>query len=58
MLQAKRARDRNNKNKQNKSTTNTDSSNNTQQDYIPQNNIEQHYNIGFDNSYDDVLEFN
>ena len=58
MLQAKRARDRNSKNKQNKPTTNTDSSNNTQQDYIPQSNIEQHYNIGFDNNYDDGLPFN
>ena len=59
MLQAKRARDRNSKNKQNKPTTDTNSSNNTQQDYIPQSNIEQHYNIGFDNNYnDDGLPFN
>lgn len=59
MLQAKRARDRNSKNKQNKPTTNTNSSNNTQQDYIPQSNIEQHYNIGFENNYnDDGLPFN
>ncbi|MGN0507092.1 MAG: Lin1244/Lin1753 domain-containing protein [Lachnospiraceae bacterium] len=59
MLQAKRARDRNSKNKQNKPTTDTNSSNNTQQDYIPQSNIGQHYNIGFDNNYnDDGLPFN
>ena len=60
MLQAKRARDRNSKNKQNKPTTDTNSSNNTQQDYIPQSNIEQHYNIGFENNYnnDDGLPFN
>lgn len=59
MLQAKRARDRNSKNKQNKTTTDTNSSNNTQQDYIPQSNIEQHYNIGFENNYnDDGLPFN
>lgn len=57
MLQAKRARDRNSKNKQNKSTTNADSSNNTQQDFIPQSNIEQHYNTNFDNNYDG-LPFN
>lgn len=59
MLQAKRARDRNSKNKQNKPTTDTNSSNKTQQDYIPQSNIEQHYNIGFENNYnDDGLPFN
>ena len=60
MLQAKRARDRSSKNKQNKPTTDTNSSNNTQQDYIPQSNIEQHYNIGFENNYnnDDGLPFN
>ena len=60
MLQAKRARDRNSKNKQNKPTTDTNSPNNTQQDYIPQSNIEQHYNIGFENNYnnDDGLPFN
>lgn len=59
MLQAKRARDRNSKNKQNKPTTDTNSPNNTQQDYIPQSNIEQHYNIGFGNNYNnDGLPFN
>lgn len=59
MLQAKRARDRNSKNKQNKPTTDTNSPNNTQQDYIPQSNIEQYYNIGFGNNYNnDGLPFN
>lgn len=59
MLQAKRARDRNSKNKQNKPTTDTNLPNNTQQDYIPQSNIEQHYNIGFGNNYNnDGLPFN
>lgn len=56
MLQAKRARDRNSKSRQNKSTT--DTSNNMQQGFMPQSNIEQHYNTGFDNSYDDGLPFN
>ncbi len=58
MLQAKRARDRNSKSKQNKPTTDTNSSNKAQQDYIPQSNIEQHYNTGFDDSYYDGLPFN
>ena len=58
MLQAKRARDRNSKNKQNKPTTDTNSANNTQQSSIPQSNIEQHYNSGFDDSYYDGLPFN
>lgn len=59
MLQAKRARDRNSKNKQNKPTTDINLSTNTQQNYIPQSNIEQHYNIGFENNYnDDGLPFN
>ena len=58
MLQAKRARDRNSKNKQNKPTTDTNSTNNTQQSSIPQSNIEQHYNSGFDDSYYDGLPFN
>ena len=58
MLQAKRARDRNSKNKQNKPTTDTNSANSTQQSSIPQSNIEQHYNTGFDDSYYDGLPFN
>lgn len=58
MLQAKRARDRNSKNKQNKPTTDTNSTNSTQQSSIPQSNIEQHYNTGFDDSYYDGLPFN
>ena len=58
MLQAKRARDRNSKNKQNKPTTDTNSTNSTQQSSIPQSNIEQHYNTGFDDSYYDGLAFN
>ena len=58
MLQAKRARDRNRKNKQNKPTTDTNSANSTQQSSIPQSNIEQHYNTGFDDSYYDGLPFN
>lgn len=58
MLQAKRARDRNSKNKQNKPTTDTNSANSTQQSSIPQSNIEQHYNTGFNDSYYDGLPFN
>ena len=58
MLQAKRARDRNSKNKQNKPTTDTNSTNSTQQSSIPQSNIEQHYNTGFNDSYYDGLPFN
>ena len=58
MLQAKRARDRNSKNKQNKPTTDTNSANSTQQSSIPQSNIEQHYNTGFDDSNYDGLPFN
>lgn len=58
MLQAKRARDRNSKNKQNKPTIDTKSANSTQQSSIPQSNIEQHYNTGFDDSYYDGLPFN
>ena len=58
MLQSKRARDRNSKNKQNKPTTDTNSANSTQQSSIPQSNIEQHYNTGFDDSYYDGLPFN
>ena len=58
MLQAKRARDRNSKNKQNKPTTDTNSANSTQQSSIPQSNIEQHYNTGFDDRYYDGLPFN
>lgn len=56
MLQAKRARDRNSKSRQTKSTT--DISNNMPQGFMLQSNIEQHYNTGFDNSYDDGLPFN
>ena len=58
MLQAKRARDRNSKNKQKKPTTDTNSANSTQQSSIPQSNIEQHYNTGFNDSYYDGLPFN
>lgn len=58
MLQAKRARDRNSKNKQNKPTTDTNSANSIQQSSIPQSNIEQHYNTGFNDSYYDGLPFN